>query len=134
MANTRLLGRGVDCELFNPKKRNIALRQSWGLQSDEDAAAIFVSRIAAEKISLAIEAFKQIKRTRPDISCIFVGDGPENYAYRNSTPNLNLSACKRASNYRTTTPQRPIYLSQSNRNIRKCHRRSDGFCPRARGL
>ena len=33
VANTRLLGRGVDCELFNPKKRNIALRQSWGLQS-----------------------------------------------------------------------------------------------------
>ena len=29
VANTRLLGRGVDCELFNPKKRNIALRQSW---------------------------------------------------------------------------------------------------------
>ena len=103
VANTRLLGRGVDCELFNPKKRNIALRQSWGLQSDEDAAAIFVSRIAAEKnIPLAIEAFKQIKRTRPEISCIFVGDGPEKLRLQKQYPQfkfVGMQTGEQLSNY-----------------------------------
>lgn len=101
--NTRLLGRGVDCELFHPNKRDIPLRQSWGLQSDNDAAAIFVSRIAAEKnIPLAIEAFKQIKRTRPDISCIFVGDGPEKLRLQRQYPEfkfVGMQTGERLSNY-----------------------------------
>lgn len=103
VSNTRLLGRGVDCELFHPKKRDIALRQSWGLQSDNDAAAIFVSRIAAEKnIPLAIEAFKQIKRTRPDISCIFVGDGPEKLRLQRRYPQfkfVGMQTGEQLSNY-----------------------------------
>lgn len=74
---TRLLGRGVDTELFSPHKRDSALRQRWGVDED-GVVAIFVSRLAAEKnIPLAIEAFERIKQHHPEVACVFVGDGPE---------------------------------------------------------
>ncbi len=76
--NTRLLGRGVDTQLFSPEKRDPALRQRWGIGRDDGIAAIFVSRLAAEKnIPLAARAFERIKQRHPDAACVFVGDGPE---------------------------------------------------------
>ncbi|MGF1530488.1 MAG: glycosyltransferase family 4 protein [Puniceicoccaceae bacterium] len=75
---TRLLGRGVDSQLFNPAKRDPELRQRWGLSDENGVAAIFVSRLAAEKnIPLAVQAFEQIRAQLPDVACVFVGDGPE---------------------------------------------------------
>jgi len=74
---TRLLGRGVDTALFNPAKRDAALRQRWGVE-DEGIVALFVSRLAAEKnIPLSAKAFEQIKQRHPGAACVFVGDGPE---------------------------------------------------------
>jgi len=74
---TRLLGRGVDTRCFHPKKRDIALRQRWGVD-DGGIVALFVSRLAAEKnIPLAAKAFEQIKQRHPRVACVFVGDGPE---------------------------------------------------------
>ncbi len=74
---TRLLGRGVDTELFSPSKRDDALRQRWGVD-ENGIAAIFVSRLAAEKnIPLATEAFERVKQSHPKAACVFVGDGPE---------------------------------------------------------
>lgn len=76
---TRLLSRGVDTTLFAPHKRDVKLRQRWGIsEHSQTIAAIFVSRLAAEKnIPLAAEAFEAIRKERPDTACIFVGDGPE---------------------------------------------------------
>ena len=75
---TRLLGRGVDTECFNPVKRDLQLRQRWGITDDNSIVALFVSRLAAEKnIPLAAKAFGQIKQKHPDAACVFVGDGPE---------------------------------------------------------
>ena len=89
--NTHLLSRGVDTELFHPNKRDHALRASWGITSESQYAAIFVSRIAAEKnIPLAINAFKRIKADNPDASCIFVGDGPEKYRLEKKHPDFKF--------------------------------------------
>ena len=92
--NTHLLSRGVDTELFNPSKRDHALRESWGIKSDNPETqyvAIFVSRIAAEKnIPLAINAFKRIKADNPDASCIFVGDGPEKHTLEKNYPEFKF--------------------------------------------
>lgn len=76
--NLRLLGRGVDANLFHPSKRDATLRRSWGIDPQTGIAAIFVSRIAAEKnIPLALEAFARVRAQVPDAACVFVGDGPE---------------------------------------------------------
>jgi glycosyltransferase involved in cell wall biosynthesis len=93
--NTHLLGRGVDTELFHPSKRDHALRESWGIRSDDQYAAIFVSRIAAEKnIPLAINAFKRIKADNPNASCIFVGDGPEKHRLEKKYPEYKFVGTK----------------------------------------
>lgn len=87
--NTRLLSRGVDTDLFHPKHRDEELRKSWGVDSDEQCVALFVSRIAAEKnIPLAIKAFQTIQRLRPNAKCLFVGDGPERERLQKKYPNM----------------------------------------------
>ena len=40
--NVRLLGRGVDTELFHPAKRDTALRASWGAREGSPVAIIVV--------------------------------------------------------------------------------------------
>jgi len=74
--NVGVLGRGVDTGLFNPQRRDPALRREWGV-SDDAPVALFVGRIAAEKnLPLAVKAFQQITRQNPCARCVFVGDGP----------------------------------------------------------
>ncbi|HEY1121577.1 MAG TPA: glycosyltransferase [Haloferula sp.] len=74
--NVRLLGRGVDTELFHPSKRDSALRASWGAR-DGSPVAIIVGRIAAEKnLPFAMECFRKMRERMPDLACVVVGDGP----------------------------------------------------------
>jgi UDP-2,3-diacylglucosamine pyrophosphatase LpxH/glycosyltransferase involved in cell wall biosynthesis len=74
--NVRLLGRGVDTELFHPAKRDTALRASWGAR-DGSPVAIIVGRIAAEKnLPFAMECFRKMRERLPDLACVVVGDGP----------------------------------------------------------
>jgi UDP-2,3-diacylglucosamine pyrophosphatase LpxH/glycosyltransferase involved in cell wall biosynthesis len=74
--NVRLLGRGVDTELFHPAKRDTALRASWGAR-DGSPVAIIVGRVAAEKnLPFAMECFRKMRERLPDLACVVVGDGP----------------------------------------------------------
>jgi glycosyltransferase involved in cell wall biosynthesis len=82
--NLRLLSRGVDTQLFNPGRRDEALRASWGVGPD-DLAVIHVGRLAAEKnYPLLFRAFDAIKAVQPTAKLVLVGDGPL------------LSSCQRA--------------------------------------
>ncbi|MEK7950272.1 glycosyltransferase [Luteolibacter soli] len=74
--NVRLLGRGVDTELFHPAKRDSALRASWGAR-EGSPVAIIVGRVAAEKnLPFAMECFRKMRERLPDLACVVVGDGP----------------------------------------------------------
>ena len=74
--NVRLLGRGVDTDLFHPTKRDTALRASWGAR-DGSPVAIIVGRVAAEKnLPFAMECFRKMRERMPDLACVVVGDGP----------------------------------------------------------
>ncbi|MCW1883437.1 glycosyltransferase [Luteolibacter flavescens] len=74
--NVRLLGRGVDTELFHPAKRDAELRASWGAR-DGSPVAIIVGRVAAEKnLAFAMECFRKMRERMPDLACVVVGDGP----------------------------------------------------------
>lgn len=75
--NLQLLPKGVDTKLFNPKKRSLALRKSWGL-GQGGLAGLYVGRIAAEKnLPLIVETFTAIRKRIPDFKGVFVGDGPK---------------------------------------------------------
>lgn len=84
--NARVLGRGVDTELFTPARRSPELRASWGLREDE-LAVLYVGRIAPEKnLQLAVDTFRALQGIREDARFVLVGDGPlvEELKSRNS--------------------------------------------------
>ena len=71
-----VIRRGVDTELFSPRRRSEVLRRAWGV-GERQLAVIYVGRIAAEKnIALALRAFSAIEANHPDARFILVGDGP----------------------------------------------------------
>ena len=72
-----LLPRGVDSHLFNPAKRQNALRQSWGLR-ENDIALLYVGRLAPEKNLDALKrCFDELQARYPArrFKLIVVGDG-----------------------------------------------------------
>jgi glycosyltransferase involved in cell wall biosynthesis len=76
LSGVRVVGRGVDVELFDPARRSEALRAEWGL-APGDLAVLLVGRVAAEKnIGLALRAFEAIAVRCPNARFVLVGDGP----------------------------------------------------------
>jgi glycosyltransferase involved in cell wall biosynthesis len=74
--NVEVLARGVDTELFNPKRRSMALRAAWGL-AEQQLLVIYVGRLAAEKnLSLVLSAYDAIRIRRKEARLLLVGDGP----------------------------------------------------------
>jgi len=72
----RVVGRGVNPEVFTPQRRSPELRAQWGAD-EETPVALCVSRFAPEKnFPLVIEAFEAMRRERPDAKLVLVGDGP----------------------------------------------------------
>lgn len=70
-----VLPHGVDCELFNPRRRSSGLRNEW--QAEGKPVWLYVGRIAAEKnIPLALASYKEAKAAYPDLTMVVVGDGP----------------------------------------------------------
>lgn len=71
------LGRGVDTRLFNPARRNPALRRQWGA-GERDPVVIYVGRLAPEKnLDTLLAAFQEIERRNARARMVWVGDGPE---------------------------------------------------------
>ncbi len=72
----RVVGRGVNPQVFAPGQRSRELRASWGARED-DLVALCVSRFAPEKnLELVIEAYQAMRRIRPATRLVLVGDGP----------------------------------------------------------
>lgn len=72
----RVVGRGVDTQLFSPMRRSENLRGSWGVGAN-GLAVLYVGRMAPEKnLALAEACFRQIVTKNPDARMIWVGDGP----------------------------------------------------------
>jgi glycosyltransferase involved in cell wall biosynthesis len=74
--NVRLLRRAVDTRLFDPSRRDAALRREWGL-GENDLAVIHVGRVAPEKnLDVAVAAFRAIRKRHASAKFVLVGDGP----------------------------------------------------------
>ncbi len=71
-----IVGRGVDTDLFTPTRRSSSLRASWGVSVD-DTVLLYVGRIAEEKnLGLTMQTYEALRRVRPGLKFVFVGDGP----------------------------------------------------------
>ncbi|MEM7673167.1 MAG: glycosyltransferase family 1 protein [Verrucomicrobiota bacterium] len=89
------LGRGVDRALFDPGRRNDALRKSWGAPSEDIPVAIYVGRAAAEKdIPLAIKAFEALRKRIPEARMVVVGDGPVREKVEAQFPDVHFAGMR----------------------------------------
>ncbi|MDO5610523.1 MAG: glycosyltransferase family 1 protein [Pseudomonadota bacterium] len=87
--------RAVNTELFHPDKRDHALRAEWGVGPD-DLAAIYVGRVAAEKnLPLAVRAFRELQKQRPDAKFVWVGEGPELASIARDNPDFVIRGIQR---------------------------------------
>jgi glycosyltransferase involved in cell wall biosynthesis len=81
-----VVGRGVDTRLFDPAKRNPALRRTWGA-SDDDLVLAYVGRLAAEKnLDAVLAAHDAVRGLRPTTRLLFVCDGPLRDVLRSRCP------------------------------------------------
>lgn len=87
--------RAVDTRRFDPARRSTDLRAGWGL-GEHDLAVVYLGRIAAEKnLALAIRAFREIERRRPDAKFVWIGDGPELAGIRAANPDFVYCGLRR---------------------------------------
>lgn len=71
-----VLARGVDTELFNPRRRSDELRRSWGASADT-TVVLYVGRLAPEKnLETLVAAFEAMRRVNAGVKLAVVGDGP----------------------------------------------------------
>ena len=88
-----LLARGVDSQLFSPSRRQMSLRQSWGLR-ENDIALLHVGRLAPEKnlgaLKRCLDAL-QARYPARRFKLIVVGDGQKRAALEASLPEAVLT-------------------------------------------
>ena len=71
-----VIGRGVDRTLFDPARRDPALRARWGA-NDDDLVVAAVGRLAPEKnLDTVRKAFDAARAAVPRSKLLLVGDGP----------------------------------------------------------
>jgi glycosyltransferase involved in cell wall biosynthesis len=72
----RIVGRGVNPQVFSPQRRSPELRARWGAD-EATPVALCVSRFAREKnFPLVIQAFEAMRQVQPATQLVLVGDGP----------------------------------------------------------
>ncbi|MEW6445056.1 MAG: glycosyltransferase family 4 protein [Pseudomonadota bacterium] len=87
----KVLGRGVNADLFHPDRRDHALRARWGAGPDAPVA-LYVGRLAAEKnLDLFVRAVREMREVRPDLRAVMVGNGPLEESLRRNHPDIIFS-------------------------------------------
>lgn len=75
-ANLKIWERGINSELFNPKKRDMEWRREQGF-SDDDIVITFVSRLVWEKnLRIFADIVNRLKKKYQSVKAMVVGDGP----------------------------------------------------------
>lgn len=111
--NVDVVSRGVDTELFHPRKRSAALRQQWGV-ADDVPVVMLVSRLAAEKnLPVVINAFEQMRVARPDAKLVMVGDGPARAALQQQYPHVIFAGMRTGEDLATHYASGDLFLYPS---------------------
>ena len=111
--NLRVVARGVDTQLFNPKRRSEALRREWGVAPGAPVV-VHVGRLAAEKnLSALTAAFLKIRQQQPQARLLLVGDGPEKKALKSLVPEAIFAGIRRGEDLAAHYASADIFLFPS---------------------
>jgi phosphatidylinositol alpha 1,6-mannosyltransferase len=73
--------RGIDAELFNPERRDMAWRRGLGIR-DEEVVVLFFGRLVREKgIDIFVSVLRQLHDQGGRIRPLIIGAGPETAAF-----------------------------------------------------
>jgi len=87
----KVVARGVDTALFDPARRDAALRARWGAQADTPVA-LYVGRLAPEKnLGALAAAFDAVRALRPDLRLVLVGHGPAQASLQQRLPRAHFA-------------------------------------------
>ncbi|MCA3250935.1 MAG: glycosyltransferase family 1 protein [Rubrivivax sp.] len=93
--NLRVVARGVDTSLFDPRRRSHGLRATWGA-GPNDLVAVSVGRLAAEKnLGLLLEAHETMRARDPSTRLVIVGDGPMRSELATRAPSAHFAGLQR---------------------------------------
>lgn len=93
--STGLWSRGVDCNRFAPHKRDMELRQTWGV-APNDRVVLYVGRLASEKnLQMASACYERIRNLHPKARFVLVGDGPMRKRLAEKHPNYIFCGVQR---------------------------------------
>lgn len=113
LLGVRVVGRGVDVELFDPARRSIALRAEWAVEG-AGPACLYVGRIAPEKnLALVLKAFAAIKAVAPGAHMIWVGDGPATAQLAQDHPDHYFAGSRRGDDLATHYASADLFLFPS---------------------
>lgn len=111
--NLEVVGRGVDTQLFDPARRSLAVRASWGV-GEKGLAVLYVGRFAPEKnLDLLVQAYQAIARLRPDVRLVVVGEGPALSALKAAQPDIVLCGARRGEDLATHYASADVFLFPS---------------------
>mgnify|MGYP001294791286 CR=1 FL=1 len=92
-ADVNLLPHGVDCQLFDPRRRSSELRQQW--QSGQAPVMLYVGRLAPEKnIPLLVKSWQQLRHEYPGLQLVLVGDGPLRETLQRDCPDIHFAGIR----------------------------------------
>jgi glycosyltransferase involved in cell wall biosynthesis len=113
LRNTRVMSRGVDCELYDPSARCETLRESW-CGNASAPVVLYVGRIAQEKnLALAIRGYQEIKRSQPEARFLLVGDGPLREEIERANPSFIFTGFQRGADLARCYASADIFLFPS---------------------
>ncbi len=93
--NLELLPKGVDTQLFSPRKRDSLARSEWGA-TNSSIVGLYVGRIAPEKnLPLLVRTFTELRRRFPDFVGVFVGNGPKLEVMKHDHPEFIYAGVQR---------------------------------------
>ena len=91
----RVVSRGVDTQLFDPRRRDLDLRRQW-VAGPADTVVMCVGRLAPEKnLGTLLTAFQALRRIEPGARLVLVGDGPQRAALQRRCPEAVFAGVRR---------------------------------------
>jgi glycosyltransferase involved in cell wall biosynthesis len=111
--DVRVVARGVDARMFDPRRRSEYLRRSWGVR-EGGLVALHVGRLAPEKnLRLAARAAEAMRAVNPHLRMVWVGDGPERTVMQRSLPGHVFAGMRTGEDLATHYASADVFLFPS---------------------